>query len=294
MFKAVKEVVRQKLGFYIDGGFLEIRMDDIRKAVRAGSISNEDFDVIQEMFPEPVKLPNYNVTTQAIICAFSKSTQRQLSHMDSEAPDLILQNVIYKFPISSCGMENQDSVLATVFKDVYISNHLDLSTCDGSEIQQLFQVDWEKLPEVGLKYVRSGDTVEFNGHVVHYGPGPDETSEEFWRVVAFQVNQPVGKKEEHPPEQEYQVRQYYPHYLKHPNLFFKSLSKEHRFWNDFCNHTPYAIIQAALKLNGGRKAGKVKRATHVTPRQLEAYLIAQQKRNSSIENVTCEMCGRGE
>jgi hypothetical protein len=294
MFKAVKKVVRKKLGFSIDGGFVEIRMDDIRKAVRAGSISKEDSDVIQEMFPEPVNLPNYHVTTQALICAFSKSTHSQLSHMDSEAPDLILQNVIYKFPMSSCGMENQD-VLATVFKDVHISNHLDLSTCDGSEIQQLFQVDWEKLPEVGHKFVRSGDiTVEFEGHVVHYGPGPDETSEEFCRVVAFQVNQPVGKMEEHPPEREYQVRQYYLHYLKHPNLFFKNLSKDHRFWNDFCNHTPYPIIQAVLKLNGGRKAGKVKRATCVTPRQLEAYVIAQQKKISSIEKVTCEMCGRGE
>ena len=291
---AVKAVVRQKLGFFIDGGFVEIRMDDIRKAVRAGSISKEDFDVIQKMFPEPVKLPNYQVTTQALICAFSKSTQRQSSHMDSEAPDLILQNTIYKFSISSCGVESQDAVLATVFKDVHISNHLDLSTCDSSEIQQLFQGDWEKLPEVGLKFLRSGDTVKFLGHVVHYGPGPEEISEEYWRVVAFQVNQPVGKTEEHPPEEEYQVRQYYLHYLKHPNLYFKNLSKDQYFWNDFCNHPPYPIIQAVLKMNGGRKGGTVKRGTYVTPRQLKAYVIARQKINSSTEKVTCEICGRVE
>ena len=273
------------LGFSIDGNFVEIRMDDIRKAVSEGLICPEDFRVIEGMFPKPVSLPNYAVTTQALICAPSVTSKRQSSHMDSIAPDLILQNAFYKFPRSQRSEEYQCNVSATVFKDMCISNQLHLETCDSSKIQQLLQVDWESLPVVGQKEVNQGDCVEFDGHKIHYGPGPEKTSIEYLRVVAFQVNQPLGKEEEHPPEAEYQVRQYYLHFRRHPKLFFQNISVSHPFWDDFCNHTPYPVIQAILKNS------KVKRDTFINRKQILAYVNNRKKTVGASETVDCQMCG---
>ena len=273
------------LGFSIDGNFDEIRMDDIRKAVSEKLICLEDLRVIEGMFPKPVSLPNYAVTTQALICAPSLTSKRQSSHMDSIAPDLILQNAFYKFPRSQRLEEYRRTVSATVFKDMCISNQLHLETCDSSKIQQLFQVDWESLPVVGRKKVRQGDCVEFDGHTVHYGPGPEETSIEYLRVVAFQVNQPLGKEEEHPPEEEYQVRQYFPHFQRHPNLFYQNISASHPFWDDFCKHTPYSVMRAILK------NGNVKRDAFITQKQILAYVNKQKKTVGPSETVDCQMCG---
>jgi hypothetical protein len=260
-------------------------MDDIRKAVSERLICCEDLQVIENMFPKPVSHQNYVVTTQALICASSVTSKRQSSHMDSMARDLILQNAIYKFPQSQRSEEYQKTVRATVFKDICISNQLNLRTCNSSTIQQLFQVDWDSLPEVGLTDVDQGDVVEFDGHVVHYGPGPEKTKIKYLRVVAFQVNQPLGKKEEHPPEEEYQVRQYFPHYLRHPNVFFNSISVLHPFWDDFCNHPPYSVIQAILK-----RGASVKRDDLITPKQFLAYVNKRKKNVGTIETVDCRMC----
>ena len=285
MHKAVLKVQHLGLGFSIDGNFVEIRMDDIRKAVLEGMVSREDLNVIEDMFPKPVSGKNYIVTTQALICASSVTSKAQSAHMDSLVPDLILQNVFYKFPQSQCMEEYQETVRATVFKGMHISNQLDFETCDSSEIQPLFQVDWEKLPEVGFSDVPQGLRAEFDGHTIHYGPGPEMTSIKYLRVVAFQVNQISGEKEEHPPEEEYQVRQYFLHYLRHPNVFFQNISVLHPFWDDFCNHTPYPVIRAILKKEN------VKRDTLITRRQLLAYVNKQKKNVGTFEPVNCKMCG---
>ena len=291
MHRAVRNILKCQtpkgsLGFSIDGKFVEIRMDDIRKAVSKGLVSREDLSVIENMFPKPVSGQNYIVTTQALICAESATSVRQSSHMDSMAPHLVLQNAFYNFPESQCSEEYQKTVRATVFKNIHISNHLDLETCDISEIQELFQVDWETLPEVGLTDVDQGDTAEFEGHIVHYGPGPEKTSIKYLRTVAFQVNQPLGNKEEHPPEEEYQVRQYYLHFLKHPNVFFQNISEAHPFWNDFCNHTPYNVIQGILK------RVNIKRSAHVSRKRLLTYINEQKQIFRTIDTVDCKMCGQ--
>ena len=273
------------LGFSIDGNFVEIRMDDIEKAVSEGWVNREDFSVIESMFPKPARDEKYVVTTRALIFAESATSKKQSAHMDSFIPHLILQNAFYEFPLSQRLEDYQETVRATVFKDMRISNELDFETCDSSEIQQLFQVDWEKLPEVGFKVVPQGLCAEFDGHKIHYGPGPKKTSIKYLRAVAFQVNQLLGEQEEHPPEEEYQVRQYFLHYLKHPNVFFQNMSVLHTFWDDFCNHTPYPVIRTILK------KGNVKRGTLITRKQLLAYVNKQKKNVGTSEKVNCEMCG---
>ena len=122
------------LGFSIDGNFVEIRMDDIVKAVSKGWVNREDFSVIESMFPEPARDEKYVVTTRALICAESATSKKQSAHMDSSIPHLILQNAFYEFPLSQRLEDYQETVRATVFKDMRISNELDFETCDSSEV----------------------------------------------------------------------------------------------------------------------------------------------------------------
>jgi hypothetical protein len=56
MHRAVQNILKCQtpkgsLGFSIDGKFVEIRMDDIRKAASKGLVSCEDLSVIENMFP---------------------------------------------------------------------------------------------------------------------------------------------------------------------------------------------------------------------------------------------------
>ena len=130
----------------------------------------------------------------------------------------------------------------------------------------------------GPAVVNQGDRIEFKGHVVHRGPENKLGKYKYLRALAFEVYQPKGQTEEHPPGQEYQVPECMVHMWKHPGLFYRSLTSRHRFFEDMLLHPPYEFLQR-FKVRAG-----------LTEQQLSRVVAEEIEVTPEETGIECPVC----
>lgn len=277
--KTCRVLFELKIAFPIDGDHYELRMDALEDLCKQRSDLIEHLAVAKKMFPPELKSPNYVRTTTALIFSVSGVSKSQWWHMDSSNKNQWMANTYFTFPYEWNRSRVPRTVVATVFKDLYIDNSLDLEECDSEDIKDAF-MNWEDFRTIGPAVVNQGDRIEFKGHVVHRGPENKLDKYKYLRALAFEVYQPKGQTEEHPPGQEYQVPECMVHMWKHPGLFYRSLTSRHRFFEDMLRHPPYGFL----------KRCKVRAGLCLTERQLLQVVEEEIEVHPAETGIECPVC----
>ena len=277
--KSCRVLFECKIAFPIDGDHYELRMDKLEDLCKKRSDLTQHLAVVKKMFPPELKSPNYVRTTTALIFSISGVSKAQWWHMDSSNKNQWMANTYFTFPYDWNRSRVPGTVVATVFKDLHIDNSLDLVACDSEDIKDAF-MNWDDFRTIGPPVVKQGDTIEFKGHVVHRGPENESGRYKLLRALAFEVYQPKGQTEEHPPGEEYQVSECMVHLWKHPGLFYRSLTSRHRFFEDMLRHPPYEFLERC----------KVRAGLSLTEQQLLQVVAEEIEVKPEETGIECPVC----
>jgi hypothetical protein len=254
-------------------------MDKLEDVCKRRPDLRQHLAVVNKMFPPELKSPHYTRSTLALIFSLSGVSRFQWWHLDSANKNQWMANTYFTFPYEWNRSRVPRNVVATVFKDLHIDNSLDLEECDGKDIEAAF-MNWDDFRTIGPPFVKQGDRIKFLGHVAHRGPEIKSEKHKLLRVLAFEVYQPKGQTEEHPPGQEYQVSELILHMWKHPGLFYRSLTSRHRFFEDMLRHPPYAFLERF----------KLRTASRLTEQQLLQIVEEEMKVHPAETGIECPVC----
>jgi hypothetical protein len=205
---------------------LEVMTPDVTAAIR----------LIESLTPqEPV---GYDRTALKLICSFYHDSEDQDEHMDSENGRHCVRGTYFELPREWNPLLVPSEVSPTMFKGLCVEN-TGLQNLSQETMDFLLRTRWKDLKNVGPTKVELGASLMFRGSTIHYGPAFRSTKDGFFRVVIFEYFQPAGQRAEHTTEGEYQIFEYFPHMMRHPNLFYANVRRGHPFYEQVMRHPSY-------------------------------------------------------
>ena len=231
-----------KLAVPIDGGHEQIRMADVREAIRVKADSPrknqfaQAFQRIETEFKGAV-LDGYQVTADNLLLSYSGKSIDQYVHFDSDAHD---QRVLAKYlllPVEWNPFHVPKTVVPTRFKNIEVDLHYsrDDEAFQGT-MQRLTTVDWDKAACIGPAQVKQLDRMLFATRAPHYGPGLPASIPAMIRIAHFLYYQPIGERPEHEKKKETQLPEYIYHMTMHPKEFYGNVRFGHRFTKAMKEH----------------------------------------------------------
>jgi hypothetical protein len=231
-----------RLAVPIDGGHEQIRMADVREAIRAMSDSTrkkemaQAFQRIETEFKAAV-VDGYKVTANNILLSYSGKSRDQYVHFDSDSH---YQRVLAKYlllPMEWNPCHVPKMVVPTRFKDVPVD--LDISRDEEAfegTMQRLTEVNWDEADHVGPPEVKQLDKMLFATRAPHYGPGLPASTPDMIRIAHFLYYQPINESPEHKKKKETQLPEYIFHLTMHPREFYENVRHGHRFTKAMMEH----------------------------------------------------------
>ena len=195
----------------------------------------------------PQKPEGYDRTALKLICSFYHDSEDQDDHMDSEKGRHCVCGTYFELPKKWNPDLLPSVVVPTMFKKLYVEN-TGLKNLPQEKLDFLLRTRWKDLENVGPTEVELGTSLMFRGSTIHYGPAFRRTKAGFFRAVIFEYLQPTGQRAEHTTDREYQVFEYYPHLMRHPNLFYANVRFGHPLYNQVMRHPSYEWLPP----DGGR------------------------------------------
>jgi len=186
----------------------------------------------------PQKPEGYQRTALKLICSYHHDSEDQDEHMDSEQGSHCVRGTYFELPRKWNPENIPAMVVPTMFKGLYVEN-TGLQNLPQEKVDLLMRTKWKDLKNVGPTKVELGASLMFRGSTIHYGPAFTRTKAGFFRVVIFEYFQPAGEMAEHTTESEYQVFEYYLHFMRHPKLFYANVQRGHPLYEQVMRHPSY-------------------------------------------------------